>query len=242
MPMYKRTLPRRAAGVLRAAPLALGAFFAVPIAAIPFVASCVVPENDYNDYVSRAADAKGPPSSTGTSEAGAVDAALLHAPDSSFMDQKYAMACLTQLDPATSNALLWVANLSYTPAASGGGGMVSLTLQSLTAGATNVGSPLGSAQSASATVDSKGVAPLMFGTVSVLPAANAVTGGAATLSNTELQLEIEADQSVCGQLSGVITSPPPTVTLNQGSNPCVLLKTDGSGNIPPLQLSAFHCP
>ena len=206
-------------------------------------ASCVDPQSDYTDYVGRAADAQGPPSSTGTVEAGPVDSSNWHAPDGSFADNRYLMACEVELGPSAANAFLWVATLTFT-AKAGGGGTVSLTDQPLLAMATNINSlaPGGAAATAGpASIAKDGTGTLMTATQNLPGGANPISGAAAEIDNSFLAFQVEADDTVCAHLGGNL-SKPVTQPLHPTQNTCIFRKANPDGTFTALQDSDFHCP
>ena len=206
--------------------------------------ACVNPQSDYENYIGSAADAQGPPTSTGVVEAGSVDAALLHAPDSGFTDTKYVMACEVQLGNGAADAFLWVGTLTYT-AKAGGGGTLLLTDQPLVARATNINSLASGGASAvagPATIAKDGTGTMMTGTQLVPGSANPVSGVMAEIDNSSLAFHVLADDTVCANLAGNLVHPV-TATLVPAENICIYRKTNPDGTFTPLQDSDFaSCP
>ncbi len=92
------------------------ALVALVVLALPGLvcASCLNPQGDYNDYVSRAADAQVPLPPINL-EASTVDVASLSAPDGGFSDKNFVMICVAfQLGADISKALLWKARPRHT--------------------------------------------------------------------------------------------------------------------------------
>jgi len=204
---------------------------------------CVNPQSDYENYISSAADAQGPPTSTGVVEAGPVDAANLHAPDSGFTDTQYVMACEVQLGNGAADAFLWVGTLTYS-AKAGGGGTLILTDKPLLARATSINSvdPAGTPNSAGpATIAKDGTGTMMTGTQLVPGTSNPVSGAAAEIDSSFLQFHVEADDTVCANLGGNLVHPV-TATLVPAENICIYRKPHSDGSFDALQDSDFHCP
>ena len=205
---------------------------------------CVNPQSDYENYIGSAADAQGPPTSTGVVEAGPVDAALLHAPDSSFTDTRYVMACEVQLGPSAADAFLWVGTLKFTPTA-GGGGTLLLTDQPLVAMATNVNSLASggaSAMAGPATIAKDGTGTMMTGTQLVPGSGNPISGAMAEIDNSFLQFHLCADGTVAANLGGNLVKPVVvTGGLTPADNICIYRKPNSDGSFT-LQDSDFHCP
>ncbi len=235
MPMSKRSLPRWAA--LGLPLVVLGATSALVLGA----ASCVNPQQDFNDYLARAADAQGPPSSTGVVEASAVDAALLHPPDAAVNDTRYVMACETTFGQSAAEAFLFVATMTFTPSA-GGGGTATLQAQSLPVGAKTVDGPVGDVfHFSSGKVAADGTARLLLpGTTTIPAAANPVGGQDVVASNLGVDLRLFADGTACAGLEGQITAPVSTL-LTPSNNPCVFRAAPG-GAVPAFTNADFHCP
>lgn len=234
MPMSKRLLPRGAANLL--------AFMTISCTGVVLGgASCVDPQSDYDSYIARAADAQGPPSSTGTVEA-SVDAANLHAPDAAFTDTHYLMACLSQLGQEASEALLWTTTLQFTPSPGGGGTLV-YSNQPLTAGATTVNNPIGTPlNNLMATIAKDGTGAVNIpGSYSIPQAANGISMMPVTIEDAVVIVRLEADKSACALLGGNITAPS-AVTLTPAQNPCIFLPVNSMGAWTPFSTSDFHCP
>jgi hypothetical protein len=203
-------------------------------------AACVNPENDYNAFISRAKGAM-------EDAAPAVDAPPADAPsqaqlDAAFSDNKWVMACVSQLAPTVPNAVLSVVNLDFTPGAAGGG-TLQFSASALAYGSTNVNSPLaGSAVGPfMATIASNGTGTIMIGDQTIPAAANGVTMSQLILTGVELAFHIESPTEMCASLSGMLTSPL-MVALTPAMNPCIFGSTDASGAFTPFMMSQAHCP
>jgi hypothetical protein len=231
MPMSKRLMSRAAAT------LSLGAVFAVVIVPV----ACVTPENDLNDYISRAADAQGL-TQPGSGDA-AADTGPLYAPDASIPNSTYFMSCLSQLAAVPAQASNFTATLSYT-ASPGGGGTLGFGLQALVTGATVLSDTTGPVVSAKpGTVAANGTCHLDFGPVSIPGSANAITPGAEIVfSDVTFDFHIESAQQVCALLGGTLTMPL-MQTFTPSRNPCILVPVSGtSASVPTVQASDYHCP
>ncbi len=205
-------------------------------------ASCLNPKDDYNDYVTRAADAQvpAPPIST---EASTVDVASLHAPDGGFSDNNLVMICVAfQLGADISKALLWQTQIVYTGGASGG--TVSFLSKPLAAGSTSVDSPL-SGPDISVTnikVTEHGYAAINIAQNLDFPASfNAITGAPVELQHAQVLLQMESPTQICANLGGFIPEPAP-VTLDPTQNACIFLPTDSGGHWATVQTADVHCP
>jgi hypothetical protein len=207
-------------------------------------ASCLNPQDDYNAYVSRAADAQAPQCATCTSEeASTVDVAALRAPDASFNDTKVAMLCLSeQYDGDLSSLLLFVADVQYAPSGTGGG-MVNFTSSSLPSGSTDVNSPVAGTQiTGMAPIDAHGAGTVMIAMASIPQVANALTNDNLTLTQVTIALQMESPTQICCDLGGTITAPA-RANLNPVQNPCIFLSVNGAGQwTPPASVDQIHCP
>jgi hypothetical protein len=222
--------------LLRLLPLAL---VALPLGLVG--AGCLNPEDAYDSYLNRAEDAAAPPQPV--SEASAVDVAALRAPDASFDDTSFVMICLSQVSEVESQALLWKADLKYA-VASGGGGTLTFTAQSLAAGATDVNSPLPDSTLGpfdNVSVDDRGVAIVSIPSAVLPQAANSITGTQLTLEQITIALHIESPTQICANLGANVTQPTP-LTLNPPQNPCIFLPTDKNGRWGTVTTDQIHCP
>jgi hypothetical protein len=231
MPMSKRLMPRAAATFSLTAVVAVAI---VPVA-------CVTPQNDFDDYMSRAADAQGLVQ-PGSGDAG-VDTGPQYAPDASIPSSTYFMSCLSQLAAVPAQASSFTATLAYTTS-SGGGGTLSLTLAALTNGATSLSQTSGTPVTGMpATVAANGTAHMVFGPVSIPGNANAVMPGSEIVfSDVTFDFHIESAQQICASLGGDL-SQPTMLTLTPSRNPCVLVPASGpNAAVPTVQANAYHCP
>lgn len=200
--------------------------------------SCVVPQDDYNSYQSRAADAQAPPSSV---TEGGVDAASLVAPDASFDDTTIMMACVSALAADAAHAILFKGSIKFTR--SGSGGSADVAFQALDKTATNLSQIAAGAQvlTGTATIDAHGAGTASLGAMTVLPAsANAISGVDVTIKGPAVALQLESSTTLCGGLGGDITSPT-VYTLQPSQTPCIILPTSG-GQWQPFKSADFHCP
>jgi hypothetical protein len=223
-------------------PLAFVGASSIVLTAALTSASCVNPQDDFTDYVSRAADAQGLVQ-PGSGDAGA-DTGPLYAPDASIATSTYFMSCLSQLAEVPAQASNFAATLGYTPV-SGGGGTLTVSLQALVSpGATNLGDTSGATVSAKPTpVAANGTAHVDFGAVTVPGNANAVQPGAPIVfSDVTMDFHIESAQAVCSLLGGTLTMPV-GLTLTPSRNPCILVPVaSATAPIPTVQASQYHCP
>jgi hypothetical protein len=205
-------------------------------------AACVNPENDYNAFVARSKGVGGMEDAAPTVDAPPADAPTQAELDAAFMDNKWVMACVSQLAPTVANAVLSVVNLDFTPSA-GGGGTLQFTGSALAYTSTNVNSPLAGSMVGPfmATIASNGTGTVMVGDQTIPAAANGVTMSQLVLTGVELAFHIESPTTMCASLSGMLTSPL-TVTLNASTNPCILEATDATGAWTPLTMAQAHCP
>jgi hypothetical protein len=204
-------------------------------------ASCVNPQQDFTDYVSRAADAQGLVQ-PGSGDAG-VDTGPLYAPDASIPTTTYFMSCLSQLAAVPAQASIFAVTLGYTPA-SGGGGTLNMSLQAVVTGASNLGDTSGATVSAKPTaVAANGTAHVDFGAVTVPGNANAVTPGAQIVfTDVTMDFHIESAKEVCTLLGGTLTAPV-GLTLTPSRNPCILIPVaSATAPVPTVQPSQYHCP
>jgi hypothetical protein len=208
-------------------------------------ASCLNPQDDYNQYVGRAEDAQVPTSPIGTGgDSGAFDAASLRAPDAGFDDTNYVMICLSQLAEDVTNALLWKVELKYTGGSNGG--TLTYTSHSLAAGSTDINNPLDPQVGPITTSGANDINAHGFGTIDVgsttLPAAaNGITSGPVPLENVTIAFHIESPTQICANLGANVTAPAP-VTLEPAENPCIYLPTDNKGQWGPVTTDQIHCP
>jgi hypothetical protein len=214
---------------------------AVAALAVPVVA-CVDPEQDYNDYADRTADAHTPPPLP-TFDAG--ETGPLYAPDASFSTNLFFMSCLTQQAQGNpSEASDFVAHVTYVPASSGGGGTLTFGNHVLKSYPTSLNdiAPDGmfySPDPATATVKADGTTTMTYGPTIIPGDANPVTDNKLTFSTTTLDFHIESETELCATISGVLTAP----ISGSVEGPCVFrLQPSASSPLPTLQLSDYHCP
>ena len=209
--------------------------------AVPVVA-CVDPQQDYNDYSDRTADAHGIPALP-TFDAG--EAGPLYAPDAGFMSNDFYMSCLTgnaEGDP--TKASLFVAHINYAPA-SGGGGILIFGNQVLKEYPTKLsdlapgGTYYQALPASGATVNPNGTAHMTYGPTLIPASANPVTGMDLTFSETILDFHIESESQICANLVGDLTAP----IVGQVAGPCIFrLLSSPTADLPTFVLSDFHCP
>jgi hypothetical protein len=195
-------------------------------------AGCVDPKLDYDDWLARTADAR---AATPALEAGGSDAAL---PDAGF-GGTYLMACLSSLDPNPAQALLFKADLRFTPAA-GGGGTFDFAQTPLLTNAQDVTqvAPMGTPVA----VDGSPVAP--DGTCDVhigattIPTTADPLGLQIVFTDSTLHFHVSA-MPLCAALSGHISAPQMT-DLDPTRSFCVIRSS--TPPFPTFQAADFHCP
>jgi hypothetical protein len=204
-----------------------------------FVAGCVDPEKDYDDYFDRTADAHSPPPITVDS---GVETGPLYAPDAGFTTNTLYMSCLTgnaEGDPSKASSS--VATVTYAPK-SGGGGTITFGNQALTIGATSLRSVSGTYYPASPTnapVAPDGTATVTWQNTTIPANANPVTMMDLVFSSSSLALHVESETQMCGNFSGNLIQPLQTLV----TGPCVFRLLPSAASAPPtLALSDFHCP
>jgi hypothetical protein len=187
-------------------------------------AGCVSPKSDYDDWLSRTADARaaGP-----TVNDASFDAAL----DGGFQ-QTYFMFCVSQLTSESVNeSTIFVSNITYTP--SGGGGQSgTLTVQntSLPIGATDMTQTIGAPGKSTCTVSPDGRCDAPFGP-SVVPAAGDPLGtGDITFTDSTLHFVIGSQTELCAHLGGDLTTPL-VFTFDPSKNVCAYVIPEG-GAVP----------
>lgn len=206
------------------------------LATIP-VTACVDPQQDFNDYAARTADAHAPPPLNTVSDA-ATDAPL-YAPDASFSSTMFFESCLTgQANGNVSEANGSVASMTFTPKP-GGGGTLTFTNTPLKIGATSLTQTSGMSSTASpATIAPDGSGTATFGQTIIPADANPVSNMQLTLSMSTLSFHVESETQICANLHGTVVEPAAaTVT-----GPCIFAPISGNGPLPTFQLSDYHCP
>lgn len=213
---------------------------ALTLASLVCVA-CVDPQQDYDDYTSRTADAHGIPAITLDAS---VDTGPLYAPDAGFSSSLFYMSCLTgSAEGNPAEASNFVANVKYTPNASGGGGLLFFSNHVLKANPGTLSDTAGMAYTANPTTGGKvnpdGTATMTFGETMIPGSANPVNMQDLTFSQTTLTFHIESETQICANLDADLTSPV-VMTL---TGPCVFrLMPSATTPLPQLQLADFHCP
>jgi hypothetical protein len=223
---------------LRPARLLPLALLALPLGLV--CASCLNPQDDYDAYVVRAADAQAPVVPVGTGDASTVDVASLRAPDAGFDDPSFAMICLSQLAEDVTKALLWKVELKYVGGSAGG--TLTYTSHSLAAGSTDVKNPLDpQVGPITGKIDPTGAGPIDINSTVLPAAANGITGAQVPLENAQVFFHIESPTQICANLGANVTAPAP-VTLVPSQNPCIYLPTNSAGQWGPVTTADIHCP
>jgi hypothetical protein len=212
----------------------------------PFVAlgilvvACVDPQQDYDDYANRTADAHNPPPLPGFD---AGETGPLYAPDAGFTGKTYFLSCLTAQaagDPTkASNA---VATLTYTPNANGTGGQLvfgDTPLRINPSSLSDIPADATFAMSSGATIAPDGSGTVTWGQTSIPADANPVTGQSLTFSSSSIAFHVESATQICGNFAGNLTMPAAMMV----SGPCVVMQLPSATSpIPMLTLADFHCP
>lgn len=215
--------------------------FVSPFVALGIVAvACVDPQQDYNDYANRTADAHSPPPLP-TYDAG--ETGPLYAPDAGFSGKTFLLSCLTQQaqgDP--TKASLAVATITYTPNGNGMGGKLEFGDTPLAINPTSLSDiPSDStyAMSSGATIAPDGTGTVTWGSTSIPADANPVTGMTLVFSSSSLAFHIESETQICANFTGNLTMP---AAMTVGG-PCVVkYLPSATSPLPALQLGDFHCP
>jgi hypothetical protein len=202
------------------------------LAAIAFVSAssgsitgCVNPENDYNDFLSRTADARAGGGDLDGSVP--VDSAL---PDGGFSGT-YVMACGTSLQPGAKNPILYLATVTYAPSA-GGGGQFTFAGQTLQHGATSTSQTVGTPLAAQTVqVDASGKASIVYGPTTIVAAANGVTNQDVTVGSDATLVFLLGANPVCAGNTGHITAPIPLTLNPTKGDVCIVLPATG-GTVP----------
>jgi hypothetical protein len=198
--------------------------------------ACVNPKGDYNDWISRTANAptSGFPTSDASTETGPVGG----------FTQTYLMACTSELvQDDVKKATLFSATITYRPSGPGLAGTLDFSNQSLKVGATSFSDQVGYV----ATVNNNTVTPdgrcdVHFGANTIPGSADPVNPGTDIIfTDSTLHLVITSQTQVCGDLSGDITSPL-VYSFDPAKNICIYLPSDGA--VPDLSgdQSLVVCP
>lgn len=213
--------------------------FVSPLIALALPAlACVDPQQDYNDYSNRTADAHAPPTLNFDS---GVDTGPLYAPDASFTSPLFFMSCLTgNAVGDVSKASLSVAHVVYTANSGGGGGTITFGDQALKINPTSLSDVTGTyAQASNGTVAADGTATVSWGDTTIPGDGNPVTMMDLEFTSSSLALHVESETQFCGNFSGNLVKPFTTLV----TGPCAFrLLPSATAPIPILQLSDFHCP
>jgi hypothetical protein len=214
--------------------VALGALALVGVA-------CVDPQQDYNDYVDRTADAHAPPPLP-TFDAG--ETGPLYAPDAGFSANTFLLSCLTtQAAGDPSKASLAVAHVTYTPNGNGMGGTLQFGDQALLIGATSLADAAQDAKyttGSTAMIAADGTGTVTFGDTQIPEDANPVTTSALEFSSSSLTFHVESETQICAIFNATVIKPAADVVKDA---PCIVrYLPSASTPLPALQLSDFHCP
>lgn len=206
--------------MLRCAATSMG----VTLAGCLAFGGCVDPRTDYNDFLTRTADARAAANDT---DSGPIEA---EAPMAAFQGT-YVMACLSSsLGGNPADALLFVASLKFTPS-SGGGGTLQYNHAPLVAHATDVSQTAGpwvfpTDMPKTVQVAANGLAQVDLGPGSVPASANGATGQEIDFSTSLLDLIVAANPAspdgvqICAGEEGQTTAPI-SQTLSKEENPCI---------------------
>jgi hypothetical protein len=181
-----------------------------PITAV--VAGCLDPTNDFNDWLSRSADAR-----AGTS---VVSDASFDAMLSSSFDQTYVMACVPQLAPDDpTKALLFNAHLVFTLSGGPGNGTLDVTQTALVAHATDTTMTTGMPVSVMGTPVMGGMAAVNSGAITIPGNADTITSNPIVFTSSTLYFSIASPTQLCAGLAGMVTMPIPLM-LDKTKNIC----------------------
>jgi hypothetical protein len=199
--------------------------------------ACVTPSDQYDDYIDRTANVRG---FHPRGDAAVVEASL---PDGGF-NALYAATCLPHVT-TVDKALRFVDTIVFTPAASGPGGTITATFNSLPVGATNatatVGPPIGPATSP---VDATGQFQLDLKNLTVLAAANPISPADVHFDvDTFVAGALTMPDQFCGGLDGTVVSPI-NFTLDHCDDVCLFVRiADVNAPLPVYtDKSVFVCP
>jgi hypothetical protein len=195
---------------------------------------CVDPKRDYDDWLSRTADAR---SVTLIVEAGVFEGG---APDAAF-DDTYLMACLSALSAGNgSQALLFKANAHFTPGGGAGGGTFDFTQSPLVAHAQDISQTAAGGMPVTVNgspVASDGTASVHIGATTIPKEADPI-GAEIVFTDSTLLFHVSED-ALCAALSGHV-SQPVAADLDPAQNFCIFRPS--TSPFPALQASDFHCP
>jgi hypothetical protein len=196
------------------------------------MAGCVDPKQDFDDWVGRTADAR---AVTPPSDAAVSDSAL---PAAGFQGT-YLMACLSSLNPNPAQALLFRADLRFTPAP-GGGGTFDFTQTPLVVNPPDVMHAAPGAMAVTrngSPVAADGTCDVDIGATTI-PASADPLGLQIVFTDSVLHFQVSA-MPPCASLSGHISAPEMT-DLNPARSFCVLRSS--TPPFPTFQASDFRCP
>ena len=201
--------------------------------------ACVDPKTDYDDWLIRTTNLR---NQTAPENDASYEASL---PDGGFT-QLYYMACVSQLTDSTiTEATIFVANATFTPAETGGGGTFDLTDTALQFGATNLSQTVGpQVVETGIPVSADGVAVINYGMTTIPAAANPLQNGIVVFGALTLTFQIGPGDNLCALATGNYTAPItlPMITPGQ-QNLCIYVPmTSTTEPLPTLTQSQVHCP
>ncbi len=201
--------------------------------------ACVDPKTDYDDWLIRTSNMRG---QGVTPESDASYEASL--PDGGFT-QLYYMACISQVTNASvSDPTVFVANATYTPSDTGGGGTFDFTDAVLQYGATSL------TQTAAASVpemgipvSADGVAVIDYGMTTIPASANPLQNGTVVFSALTLTFQIGPGHDLSANVTRAYAEPIVQPINEPGQNVCVFIPMASMTDpLPALTQSEFHCP
>jgi hypothetical protein len=215
---------------------------ALLVTGVPLAVACVMPKDDYEDFLARTADARAALLVEPTVDASVVLEAAL--PEAGFGGTYY-LSCLPALAQGDlKKTLNFQTTFQVVPAADGGS-IATLSATALVDGATDLSQTVGAANMGSGSLDSNGVGDVIFPAVVTIPgAANPVQAGLdiTIASGSDLKFYVTSATELCAGFGATITSPE-LIKLTTKSNPCVLRPfPQPSGPLPPLAAADYHCP
>jgi hypothetical protein len=199
-------------------------------------ASCIDPESDYDDYVSRTADQHSPPPmSTGDSDPDAP----LFAPDAGFMDTYFESCLSTNAEGNPAQANDFKAVLTFTASTTNPGGTLTLSSHPIAEpGGTSLSDTVGVVSSSTGTVSPDGTVILEYGPYVIPGSANPITDMDIDFMSSSVRLHVESPDHVCGNLTGPATVGGISLAL---SATCIFVRNPPTP-LPSFELSDYHCP
>jgi hypothetical protein len=200
--------------------------------------ACVDPKQDFDDWLTRTADAR---SAASTVEAGVSDTGV---PDAGF-EGTYLMSCLSSLSVGNpADALLFKTTVAFHPSgdrsADTGAGGFDFTQIPLIVHAQDLSqtAPGGMLVTVDGTpVSAQGTCDVHIG-ASTIPSQADPIGADIVFSDSSLHFQVSPDD-LCATLSGHVTAPL-MADLNPAQSFCIF--RPGTSPLPTFQAADLHCP